>query len=154
MKLNRRNFLAASGAFLALPQMESLAGEKAVSLKGKNLVYTGFNFGCSPNWWDEGTENYHFKKLKTLKNHQQDLSILRNFDASKAGNPHWGTTTLLTCHNVFGTPGKYFQNAISCDQIAAKEFGQDYRYPSLVLSSPKSAGTGDGGWGPGHSVLS
>ena len=152
MNLNRRNFLAASGAFLALPKMESLAGEKAANENTKKLVYTGFNFGCSPNWWDEETSEYIFTKLKALKNHQQEVSILRNFDASSAGNAHFGTTTFVTCHNVFGTPGKYFQNGISCDQVAAKEFGQAYRYPSIVLSSPKSAGTGDGGWGPGHSL--
>jgi len=151
-EMNRRTFLAASGAFLALPKMESLAGEKATTENTKKLVYTGFNFGCSPNWWAGETSEYIFQKLKVFKSHQEEISILRNFDASNSGNPHYGATTLLTCHNVFGTPGKYFQNGISCDQVAAKEFGQDYRYSSLVLSSPKSAGTGDGGWGPGHSL--
>lgn len=151
-ELYRRTFLASSAAFLALPKMESLAGEKAARADDKKLVYLGFNFGCSPNWWDGDTRDFIFKKLKVLGNHQQDVSVLRNFDASSAGNPHWGTSTLLTCHNVFGTPGKYFQNAISCDQIAAQQFGQDYRYPSIVLSSPDSTGTGNGGWGPGHSL--
>ena len=151
-QINRRTFLASSAAMMAVPSMESLAGEVAAKETGKKLVYLGFNFGCSPNWWDEDTHYYFFKKLKVLKEHQQDLSILRNFDASSAGNPHWGTSTLLTCHNVHGTPGKSFQNAISCDQIAAREFGQDYRYPSMVLSSPSSSGTGGGGWGPGHSL--
>ena len=150
--IKRRTFLASSAAFMALPQMESLAGESAATDNGKKLVYLGFNFGCSPNWWDGNTEEYLFKKLKVLKNHQQGISILRNFDASSAGNPHWGTSTLLTCHNVHGTPGKSFLNAISCDQIAAEALGKGYRYSSLVLSSPDSAGTGGGGWGPGHSL--
>lgn len=151
-QVNRRTFLASSAGFMALPGMESLAGEAAATASAKKLVYLGFNFGCSPNWWDGDTSDYLFKKLKVLKNHQQEISILRNFDPSSAGNPHWGTSTLLTCHNVQSTPGKSFQNAISCDQIAAREIGQDYRYPSLVLSSPNSAGTGGGGWGPGHSL--
>ena len=151
-ELHRRTFLASSAAFMALPKMESLAGESAASDNDKKLVYLGFNFGCSPNWWDGDTNEYIFKKLKVLKNHQQDISILRNFDASSAGNPHWGTSTLLTCHNVHGTPGKSFLNAISCDQIAANTFGQELRYSSLVLSSPDSAGSGGGGWGPGHSL--
>lgn len=137
---------------MALPKMESLAGESAASETGKKLVYLGFNFGCSPNWWEGDTHEYLFKKLKVLNNHQNDISILRNFDASSAGNPHWGTSTLLTCHNVHSTAGKSFQNAISCDQIAAGELGEDFRYPSMVLSSPDSSGSGDGGWGPGHSL--
>ena len=49
-------------------------------------------------------------------------------------------------------PAISFQNAISCDQVAAKMHGDSYRYPSLVLSSPSSSGTGGGGWGPGHSL--
>ena len=151
-QIHRRNFLASSAAFMALPKMESLAGESAASRNEKKLVYLGFNFGCSPNWWDEDTHEYIFKKLKVLKDHENEVSILRNFDASSAGNAHWGTSTLLTCHNVHSTPGKSFQNAISCDQIAAKAFGQEYRYPSIVLSSPNSSGSGDGGWGPGHSL--
>ncbi|MEM7013902.1 MAG: DUF1552 domain-containing protein [Verrucomicrobiota bacterium] len=151
-RIKRRTFLASSAAVMALPQMESLAGESAASASAKKLVYLGFNFGCSPNWWDEDTHKYIFGKLKVLKEHQEDISILRNFDASSAGNPHWGTSTLLTCHNVHGTPGKSFQNAISCDQVAAAEIGQDHRYPSMVLSSPSSSGTGGGGWGPGHSL--
>ena len=150
--MNRRTFLASSAAFMALPKMESLAGEAAVTDHAKKLVYLGFNFGCSPNWWNGDSGEYIFNKLKVLKNHQQDISILRNFDASSAGNPHWGTSTLLTCQNVHNTPGKSFQNAISCDQIAARKFGQEFRYPSIVLSSPNSSGTGDGGWGPGHSL--
>ena len=148
----RRTFLASSAAFLALPKMESLAGESVAEGNEKNLVYLGFNFGCSPNWWNEDTHDYLFERLGVLKDHQQKISILRNFDASSAGNPHWGTATLLTCHNVHSTPGKSFQNAISCDQIAAKQLGQKFRYPSIVLSSPTSSGTGDGGWGPGHSL--
>ena len=150
--INRRTLLVSSAAFMMLPKMESLAGESAAKENDKKLVYLGFNFGCSPNWWDEQTDEYLFKKLKVLNNHQDEISILRNFDASSAGNPHWGTSTLLTCHNVHNTPGKSFQNAISCDQIAAKELGQNFRYPSIVLSSPNSSGTGDGGWGPGHSL--
>ena len=35
---------------------------------------------------------------------------------------------------------------------AAGELGQDFRYPSMVLSSPDSSGSGDGGWGPWHSL--
>ncbi len=151
-KVKRRTFLASSGAFMALPKMESLAGEAVAQADAKKLVYLGFNFGCSPNWWEDNTGDYFYKKLKVLKNHQKEVSILRNFDASSAGNPHWGTSTLLTCHDVHSTPGKSFQNAISCDQVAARELGQAYRYPSLVLSSPNSSGSGDGGWGPGHSL--
>lgn len=151
-KMNRRTFVASSTAFMALPKMESLAGASATAEAGKNLVYLGFNFGCSPNWWGGDTSEYLFKKLKVLKDHKEEVSILRNFNPSSAGNPHWGTSTLLTCHNVHGTPGKSFQNAISCDQVAAKMHGDSYRYPSLVLSSPSSSGTGGGGWGPGHSL--
>ena len=150
--MKRRTFITSSAAFMALPRMESLLGAPAVAESGKNLVYLGFNFGCSPNWWGGETSEYLFKKLKVLKDHEQEISILRNFDASSAGNPHWGTSTLLTCHNVHNTPGKSFQNAISCDQVAARQYGDAYRYPSLVLSSPSSSGSGGGGWGPGHSL--
>ena len=151
--LTRRTLIQGAGALLCLPMLESFAGEKAAQNISKKLVYTGINFGVCPNWYEgDNRRDYFLKHLKTFKGHENDFTIFKNLLNPNARNAHGGTDTLLTSHDVSSTPGKFFQNAISCDQLAAQHLGKDTRYSSIALSSPESRGTALGGWGTGHSL--
>ena len=77
MKLNRREFLAASGSLMMLPQLEAFAGQKPPP---QRLVFLGFSYGF--------TEEFFVKKagrdfeltpgMKSLQPHRDDLTIVSN----------------------------------------------------------------------------
>ena len=153
-KLNRRAVLRGVGALITLPMLESIGGEKSAADIKKNLAYFGFGFGVTDSWWPEDTKLQNYKLspvFASMKAHQDKFSILRGCLNPQAKEPHSACDTLLTSANVYNTPGKRYQNSISCDQIAAEQLGKNTRYSSLVLSSPGQSTT-DRGWGPGLSL--
>ncbi|MFT7678553.1 MAG: hypothetical protein ACI8QC_002546 [Planctomycetota bacterium] len=152
---SRRAFLHGSSALLALPLLESLGGEALARSVPKRGVWLGFSFGVSPHWYPEDSAEQTAQlspSLDLLNDYADDISIVRDLASRHASNPHYGTTTLLTGGDIYGTPGSQLSNSISCDQIAAKHLGQPTRFSSLCLSSPKSCSQGSGGWGPGLSL--
>jgi hypothetical protein len=143
MNCNRRQFLAAAGSTLFLPQLEAFAKAGAAP---QRLVFLGFSYGF--------TEEFFVKKpgrdfeltpgMKPLERHRDDLTIISNLWHKNSREPHSGTVSYLTGANCLGTPGKRFYNAVSCDQVAARHLGKDTRFASLQVSSPESDGHGGG----------
>ena len=134
--MNRRNFLAASGAMLVLPQLESIAGSKKTQVH-KKMVFLGMGFGFTESLYPTtfGKDYKLTKSLSPLVRHKSDLTIISNLWHKYSKNPHGGCTSYLTGANVDGTPGKRFANTISCDQVAAKYLGKDTRYSSLQVTA-------------------
>ena len=134
--MNRRNFLAASGAMLVLPQLESLAKNKNNSVN-KKMVFLGMGFGFTESLFPKKFDSDYelTASLSPLKKHKNDLTIISNLWHKYSKNPHGGCPSYHTGANVDGTPGKRFANTISCDQVAAKYMGKDTRYSSLQITS-------------------
>lgn len=143
MNGTRRQFLAAAGSTLFLPQLEAFA---KVGTAPQRLVFLGFSYGF--------TEEFFVKKpgrdfeltpgMKPLERHRDDLTIISNLWHKNSREPHSGTVSYLTGANCLGTPGKRFHNAVSCDQVAARHLGKDTRFASLQVSSSESDGHGGG----------
>lgn len=134
--MNRRNFLAASGAMLVLPQLESFAVAKDAKVH-KKMVFLGMGFGFTESLYPQafGKDYKLSKSMSPLQKHKSDLTIVSNLWHKFSRDPHGGSTSYLTGANVDGTPGKRFANTISCDQVAAKYLGRDTRYSSLQITS-------------------
>ncbi|MCM8538706.1 MAG: DUF1552 domain-containing protein [Lentisphaeraceae bacterium] len=134
--MNRRNFLAASGAMLVLPQLESFSAEKNNKVN-KKMVFLGTGFGFTESLYPSGFgKDYKLSKsMSPLQKHKNDLTIVSNLWHKFSRDPHGGCTSYLTGANVDGTPGKRFANTISCDQVAAKYLGKETRYSSLQITS-------------------
>lgn len=155
--VTRRTVLRGLGATVALPTLEVFAGGRKPQEVQPKLVFLGFPYGIRPDHFylktDKRKEFELTEPLSVLKAHQNDFTIFRNLNNVHKHNSHDSCSTLLTDADVFNSKsGKPYQNAISCDQVAAKHLGKDVRYSNLVLSSPAAAGPANGGWGNGLSL--
>ncbi|MDD7985104.1 DUF1552 domain-containing protein [Lentisphaera marina] len=160
MNINRRHFLRGSGAFVALPLLES-AGFKAFAassnkktLAPKRLAFMGMGYGVTAETWfpdikDSGADYKLSQGLAPLKRHKKDFTIVQGCKHKFSRQPHWGSTFWLTGANQYGTPGQSFSNTISADQVMANAVGKYTRFTSIQLDSRD---TKSGGHGPGTSL--
>lgn len=158
---NRRQFLASSRAFIALPFLESfMSGPAAAAAvapeSAKRMVFLGMGFGVTQSTWfpdvkTVGTEYTLPEGLKPLARHKNDFTVIQNLYHQYSRGGHSGSTFWLTGANQYGVPGKSFHNTVSVDQVAAAQFGLNTRFSSLQLSGKKLEGAGSG-HGPGLSL--
>lgn len=154
---SRRSFLAAAGAVLALPYLEShadAADPKPAAAGGDaaRMVFLGVGYGFTnetfyptkPGRWAQiGLP----PGMAPLRAHQDDVTMVGNLASGRASDPHFGSTNFLTGVDTVGVAGKDFSNAVSCDQVAAEVLGKDTRYQSLrlnTLSQYENSGHGRG----------
>lgn len=143
---------------MALPFLETFAAPKAVAAApAKRMIFLGGGFGFTkdtfyPKKAGPFAEIGMTEGLSPLARHREDITMVSNMTNLGATDPHGGSVSYLTGANVAGTPGKRFHNSISCDQIIAREIGQDTRFPSLVLSAKEADGGQNSGHGPGLSL--
>lgn len=148
--LDRRTLLRGSGMALALPWLEAMAPAAAATGKPKRFCAFFFGNGVSLtrptdptsdwNWFprEEGADYKFTKSLETLAAHRNDLTIF--------GQLSHPSSRQLVGHNtgdVWLTGADIRQNlnnSVSIDQFIARDYGQNTRIPSLVLSS--NGGTG------------
>ncbi|EDM26968.1 hypothetical protein LNTAR_06984 [Lentisphaera araneosa HTCC2155] len=160
MNMNRRNFLRGSGAFVALPLLESAgfkafaAGSNKKTLPPKRLAFMGMGYGVTAETWfpdikDSGAAYKLSEGLSPLKRHKKDFTIVQGCKHKFSRQPHWGSTFWLTGANQYGTPGQSFSNTISADQVMANAVGKHTRFTSIQLDSRD---TKSGGHGPGTSL--
>lgn len=155
---SRRSFLRAGSSVLALPFLETFASAQASAAKPpKRVVFLGGGFGFTKDSFYP-TEAGKFSEigltegLAPLERHKDDLTMVTNLTNLGATDPHGGSVSYLTGANVAGTPGKRFHNSISCDQLLAKELGNETRYPALTLSAKEPDGGANSGHGKGLSL--
>ena len=149
--MNRRNFLKGTGVLLTLPTLESFALSTSSKPQAK-LIYLGILFGITREVWfpkSFGKDYQLSSGLKPLEKHKNDFTLLSNMCNPEAIGTHSSSTTLYTSANLAGTPGKSFQNSISCDQVAAQYLGKETRYNSVELTGHHSDSKGAG---PGFSL--
>ena len=155
----RRTFLRNSGKVLALPFLGSLlpgavmaAEEKRLATEPiRRLLWMSMGHGHMENHFYPNAAGAFSdidlpRGLAPLKKNFKHVTMVSNLSNMANRQPHEGSEALLTCADVVGFAGKARHNSVSCDQIAAAQLGQETRYQSLQLNSPKSdCGNGHGG---------
>lgn len=144
----RRSFLKMGGAILALPFMETFAGNiKSTPIAAKKMIFLGGGFGFTKETFYP-KKGGHFSEigltegLSPLQRHMNDITMVTNLTNIGATDPHGGSSAYLT--------GKY--GGVSCDQLIANQLGTDTRFDSLVLTAKEPDGGQNSGHGRGLSL--
>jgi len=154
----RRSFLRAGSTVLAVPFLETFAAAgSTVAAPPRRVVFLGGGFGFTkdtfyPTKAGKFSDIGLTEGLAPLRRHQDDITMVANLTNLGASDPHGGSVSYLTGANVEGTPGKRFHNSISCDQVIARQLGQETRFSSLTLSANEVDGGQNSGHGKGLSL--
>jgi len=139
MKIERRQFLRAAGVSLALPCLDvfSARASDAAGKPRQRMVCICTPLGLyAPNLFPEkaGKEYEPTPYLELLKDFRDDFTVISGLahPGMSSGFAHQATASFLTGVPGAGRPG--FRNAISVDQLAAEQIGDQTRFPSLTLS--------------------
>jgi hypothetical protein len=156
--LPRRLFLKGIGAAIALPALDAMTPAFAASSLGMGGKPTRLAFTYVPNGvtmanWTPGGEGpgFEFSRiLKPLEPFRDETLVLsglahRNGAAlgDGAGDHARAAASYLTGVHPRKTAGADIQNGISVDQIAARQFAGETRFPSLELGCDDSRTIGN-----------
>jgi len=166
---SRRNFLRGVGVCMALPALESLqsataagantAGQMATTATGAPLrtAFVYFPNGAIPGaWWPTGTGSDFVlgKTLAPLEGMREKIQIVRGLDHHTADPGPDGGGDHARANSCFLTGVRLKKSAsdihagVSFDQVLAKHFGDQTRFPSLELSCDfvRKSGVCDSGY--------
>ncbi len=136
--LNRRTFLRAAGATLALPFLEALAPRRAFSGEPqeapRRMVCIMTNTGLIPdNFFPKQTgSDYELPRyLEHLAEHRANMTIVGGVSHPDNFGGHMVEKSFLTGARFPASPT--FKNTISLDQLAAETLGHHTRFPFLAL---------------------
>lgn len=148
--IERRAFLHGLGITLTLPYLEAMGASVKQNKTDapRRMCFMYFPNGCGiPNenkhptehtkwsWFPNGEgRDYKFTNtLSVLKDHREDISIIGGLSHPRSRElmGHMAGDSWLTGGNISGAN---YRNNISIDQVAAKQFGKQTRFPSLTLS--------------------
>lgn len=143
MKIQRRQFLRATGISLALPWLEAFAAPGAKQPPARRMVCICAPLGLHPDYFfpEQTGRDYELSSyLKIVKEYRDQFTIVSGLEHAgmSSGFGHQASASFLTGVPGAGRPG--FRNRISLDQFAASQIGAQTRFPSLAL-----AGNGAGG---------
>lgn len=150
-RLSRRAFLSGSGVSLALPWLECMGADAQPASRPKRFCAVYFPYGIvlrppasaasEWNWFPSGSgEDFRFNRsLAPLDPHRRDLTVLGGLSHpnGRAMGGHDTADTWLTGAEL---KEGHLQNTVSIDQLIARRFGNQTRYPSLVLSTDGGVG--------------
>ncbi len=139
MNLDRRSFLRAGGAALALPFLESLAPRARAASKSdstpRRLVCVGLNFGIYPGRFfptAAGRDYAMPEYLRPLQHLREDFTIFSKLDHPGVKGGHAGVHAFLS--GVLSEHAKAHRDGnLTLDQKAAESVGSATRFPSLQL---------------------
>ncbi|MEQ8837430.1 MAG: DUF1552 domain-containing protein [Lacipirellulaceae bacterium] len=152
-RLNRRQCLAAVGASLSLPCLESLGtASKVFAAKGATLgpaiaaprlVCMGVSLSMYPGEWNpkETGRNYNAPRLiKPLEELRNDFTLISNADHPGVNGGHKGTPAFLSGVYQPERVGQsvIIRNQITIDQVVAKSVGSDTRFQSLQFGAAEA----------------
>jgi len=150
MKIPRRTFLRSTGISLALPWLDGFATEPAPGRRSatpgtppRRMVCLCAPLGFLPERFipAETGKDYRLSPyLEILSEYRDDFTVISGLmhAGMSAGFGHQASASFLTGIPGAGRPG--FRNGVSLDQFAAEHFGEETRFPSLVLSGEGSGG--------------
>ncbi|MGY8671955.1 MAG: DUF1552 domain-containing protein [Verrucomicrobiia bacterium] len=149
--LNRREFLHGTGIALALPFLHGMTAQAKTLSRPRRFAAVYFPYGVSlptedhehANWtWfpqGEGRDFQFNDSLKSLEPLRDQVTIM-----SGLSHPHGRRMGGHDTSDIFLTgaelKGSRLKNSISLDQVAASQFGEETRYPSLSLSTDGGVG--------------
>ena len=132
--MDRRHFLRAAGASLAIPALEAFSLESAISSVGpRNFVAIGTYLGWHQNAFfpQQSGKGYELPPTLTpLADYRDDFTVFSGLD-HRSPNGHGAWSNFL-CGQA---PRSY-----SLDQMIADQVGQESRFPSIQLT----VGSGEG----------
>lgn len=145
MKFDRRTFLRAVGVSLALPRFDVWGDSPPGKTDSKDakfktprrMICICTPLGLHPaNFFPEqaGKDYTLTPYLEMLKEYRDDFTVISGLSHAgmSPGFAHQASASFLTGVPGAGRPG--FRNAISLDQFAADQIGNQTRFPSLTLS--------------------
>jgi Protein of unknown function (DUF1552) len=151
MSLRRRAFLGGAGAFITLPLMESLIGEKAYAddnFPPRTLCYYVPNGIVMSGWTPADTgANYTLSPiLQPLTDIRDKVLVLSGLSNAPAkpdgpGDHAGGTSGFLTCAHANKSETD-IQLGISMDQVIADAVGEATRIASMQIGIDGGASTG------------
>lgn len=129
--MNRRHFLRAAGACLALP----FIGRAAESLPPKRLLAIHVPLGMMPQFFFPKAGEPSSSYLDLIATHRAHFTSFSGVSHPGVdGNHHAGQCFLSGAPH----PGQpTFRNSLSLDQFVAEKIGLDTRFPSLAVSVRK-----------------
>lgn len=127
-QMNRRQFLRAAGAFLALPLM----GRAADKLPPKRLVAIHVPLGMMPQFFFPKAGETSSPYLDLLAAHRAQFTVFSGLSHPGVDGNHHAGQCFLTGAPHPGQPT--FRNSLSLDQFAAEQIGLENRFPSLALT--------------------
>ncbi len=159
----RRTFLRGLGTMVALPALNSMlpASARAASTAAaapKRVAWVYVPNGANMADWTPATTGTGYELpaiLQPLAAHKSDFSVLTGManpmgdELGDGGGAHArASASFLTGVHPRKTAGADIKTGISCDQIAARQIGDQTRLPSLELSCDggQRAGSCDSGY--------
>ncbi len=149
--LSRRTFLRGSGVSLALPFLECMHGATKPAALPKRFAAIYFPYGIverktgTPasewNWAPTGVgRDFKFgKSHEPLEPLRDELTVLGGLSHPK-GRKMGGHDTADTWLTAAEMKEGHLKNTVSIDQLMAMSFGDETRYPSLILSTDGGVG--------------
>ena len=126
--MNRRDFLLAAGACLALPAL----AREAEKLPPKRLVAIHVPLGMMPAYFFPKASETSSPYLDLLAGHRDQFTTFAGLSHPGVdGNHHAGQCFLSGAPH----PGQpTFRNSLSLDQLVAEKIGEDTRFGSLAVA--------------------
>lgn len=154
--LPRRAFLRGLGASVALPLLDAMtpafASPARVAKTPCRLMFVYAPTGVIPKYWfpeSTGTEFTFPRTVKPLEAFRDDVLFVSNLAHHNSlslgdgpGDHARAAATYLTGMHIKKTEGADLRDGISADQIAARKFGAETRFPSLELTCEDSRQAG------------
>ena len=154
--LPRRTFLRGLGTAIALPFLDAMV--PAFGATGKlakapsRLMFVYAPTGVIPKYWfpeATGTDFAFPRTIKPLEKFRADITIVSNLAHHNAlalgdgpGDHARAASTYLTGMHIKKTEGADLRAGVSVDQIAARKFEKETRFPSLELTCEDSRQAG------------
>jgi hypothetical protein len=129
--MNRRYFLRAAGACLALP----FIGRAAEKLPSKRLLAIHVPLGMMPAFFFPKTGEASSPYIDLLAAHKGQFSTFAGVSHPGVDGNHHAGQCFLTGAPHPGQPT--FRNSLSLDQLVAEKIGLDTRFQSLAVSVRK-----------------
>ena len=135
--MNRRHFLRATGALLALPSI----GRAAEKLPPKRLFAIHVPLGMMPEFFFPKAGKTSSPYLDLLAEERPPFTTFHGLSHPDVNGNHHAGQCFLSGAPHPGQPT--FRNSLSLDQLAAEKLGLDTRFPSLAVSVSKGEHYGD-----------
>jgi hypothetical protein len=135
--MNRRHFLRASGALLALP----FIGRAAEKLPPKRLLAIHVPLGMMPQFFFPKAGEISSAYLDLLAAHRGQFTVFSGLSHPGVDGNHHAGQCFLTGAPHPGQPT--FRNSLSLDQLVAERIGLENRFPSLSLTVKNGDHYGD-----------